>query len=153
MYDSGLMARYLKLLQADEDSRNEYAQCCDSMEWEEYALSTLGELSIKAGKSKIDKTKRVSLINEVSEILDAQSGDEIEYIVTVNGIMIRKITTPFKGYDIEQDLIEDNRTNYLLEKAIMRLEDKIADVGVKGSDYEKVKAEYLEWKKKERAEE
>ena len=153
MYDSGLMERYVKLLQADDESEAEYASYMDSMEeptWENFALMTLAGMTVKAGKSKLDKTRRISLINEIAEILEAESGDEIEYIVSMDGISIRKLSTPYKGYDIEQDLIDDNRTNYLLEKAITRLEDKIAEVGVKGSDYEKIREEYIEWKKKEK---
>ena len=97
----------------------------------------------------MDKTKRISLINEVAEILSAKSGDEIEYVVSTNGITIRKVTTPYKGYDIEQDLISEERINYLLRKAIQMLQERNAEEETKGEDYEKIRKEYIENRKKE----
>jgi hypothetical protein len=48
------------------------------------------------GKTKIDKSMRISLIQDVATILNARTGDEIEYQLTNTEITIKKINTRTK---------------------------------------------------------
>ncbi len=114
---------------------------------EEVALDALYKKTYVVGKTKIDNTKRISLISEIAEMMNAKPGDEIEYHLEGNRIIIWKKTEPFKGYDIDGDIIKENIRKYRLEKEIKNLETE--ESLMKRENYDKVRAEY----EKKRAEE
>jgi hypothetical protein len=59
------------------------------------------------GKSKMDKTKRISLIKEAADLFDIEEGDHI-YFHAINGkIVITKATKKFNSFDIEGEIIEE----------------------------------------------
>lgn len=74
------------------------------------------------GKSKIDKTKRISLIKEIADLLDAEEGDYIEFYATKGKIMIAKQTKSYNGFNFESEEIE--RRIYQFEKEVERKEQE-----------------------------
>lgn len=58
------------------------------------------------GKSKIDKTKRISLIKEVADLFDVKDGDFIYFYANDGKIIINKATKKFNGFDFEGEEIE-----------------------------------------------
>lgn len=95
------------------------------------------------GKSKIDNTKRVSVISELAEIINVGPGDEIEYSMNGGEIILKKITTTYKGFNIEHDLIKERMYDYLAMKYIEtgknRFEGNIDDQPT----YEEAREDYL----------
>jgi hypothetical protein len=97
----------------------------------------------KFGKTKIDKTMRISLIKEIADLLNAEPGDEIQYTLIKGEICISKVTNTYRGYNIEEDLILENIFNYVKDNNL----DGIECFDAK-DDYDEIKKEYLERKKK-----
>ena len=58
------------------------------------------------GKSKMDRTKRVSLIKEVADLFEIEEGDYIYFHAIEGKIIINKATKKFNGFDIEGEEIE-----------------------------------------------
>ena len=74
------------------------------------------------GKSKMDKTKRISLIKEVADLFDMEDGDHI-YFHAINGkIIITKATKKFNGFDIEGEIIEQRIREKEMEVADAEIE-------------------------------
>lgn len=118
-------------------------------------MSIYNNGTIPLGKTKVDQTKRISLIKNVAEIFDAIPGDEIEYylkritIDTVDGeheelmLCIKKVTKPFKGWNFEEKEI-DERMRAILPKWDSRNEstdDYESDFAKAQEEYEKYKEE------------
>jgi len=59
------------------------------------------------GKSKIDRTKRISLIKEVADLFDIEEGDYIYFHAIEGRIVINKATKKFNGFDFEGEEIEN----------------------------------------------
>ena len=90
------------------------------------------------GKSKMDKTKRISLIKEVADLFDMEEGDHI-YFYAVNGkIFINKATKKFGGFDLEGEEIEAR---------IREKEDEIMDADFERRDPVSDMKEYEEARK------
>jgi len=61
---------------------------------------------IYLGKSKMDKTKRISLIKEVADLFDMEEGDSVYFYAVDGKISINKATKKFGGFDSEGEEIE-----------------------------------------------
>lgn len=118
---------------------------------EEYAIRSLSTFSHIIGKTKIDKTMRISLISEVAEMLDARPGEEIEYEISGFEVKIRKVTTPFEGFNVADDIIRENIVDYIAKRRI-EMDQKIkkdADMkNKKPDDYDEIRKKFIEQRKK-----
>lgn len=131
--------------------RNEYEDWVHSVSEEEaretteedYARSRLNEFKHVIGKSKIDNTKRVSVISELAEIINASPGDEIEYSTNGTEILFRKVTATYKGYNIEQNLIDERMYDYLAMKWIETDVNEYNKNPNNKPTYEEAKEEYM----------
>ena len=83
---------------------------------------SLGGKMVYLGKSKIDKTKRISLIKEIAELLGAEEGDYIEFYATRGKITIFKQTKGYDGFYFENEEIENRILQ--LEREIERKENE-----------------------------
>ena len=95
------------------------------------------------GKTKIDKTMRISLIKEIAELLNAEAGDEIKYMLRGGEICISKVTNTYRGHDIEADLILENLYHYVKNNRLDTVEAFESN-----DDYDEIRKEYLELRKK-----
>ena len=100
----------------------------------------IGTTKFTFGKTKIDKTMRISLIKDVAEILNADIGDEIRYELDGSVIKISKVVDSYKGREIEEELYLENILRYLKERA---WEYSVGDDD-EIDDYEEAKREYIE---------
>ena len=58
------------------------------------------------GKSKTDRTKRISPIKEAADLFEMEEGDYIYFHAVEGKIIINKATEKFNGFDIEGEEIE-----------------------------------------------
>lgn len=135
---------YIRIMNTDP---SHYDHDPSDISEEEFALYELKKFSHIAGRTKIDKTMRISLISEIAGILDARPGEEIEYEVSNLEIKIRKITTPLKGYDIGRDIIKENTVEYAAKKKMcmeeeLERERKMGETISEG--YDEIRNLYLE---------
>jgi len=100
----------------------------------------IGTTKFTFGKTKVDKTMRISLIKDVAEILNADIGDEIRYELDGSVIKISKVVDSYKGREIEEELYLENILRYLKERA---WEYSVGDDD-EIDDYEEAKREYIE---------
>jgi hypothetical protein len=114
---------------------------------ERYAEACLQRFKHTIGKTKIDKTMRISLISEVADLLDARPGEEIEYEISGLEIRFRKVTIPYQGYMIEDDIIKENILEYAAKKKMEVDEEaerkKLMANPKQSASYEDIKSQYL----------
>ena len=58
------------------------------------------------GKTKIDKTRRISLIKEVADLFEIVEGDNVQFYAEDGKIIIKKQTIKYDGFDFEKEEIE-----------------------------------------------
>lgn len=110
---------------------------------EDFAMEQLDKFQHTIGRTKIDKTKRASVISELAEIIFVSPGDEIEYIARGTEIILKKVTSKYMGFDVEGDVIKERMYDYL---AMKKLEiDTTHCEGPQGdaSSYEEARNEFL----------
>ena len=68
-------------------------------------MDLLGKNKHYLGKSKLDKTHRISLIKEVADLFEILDGEYVRFFISDGNIIVEKETKPFDGFDFEQDEI------------------------------------------------
>lgn len=59
------------------------------------------------GKTKMNKTRQISLIKEVADLFEIEEGEYVKFYAQGGEIIIRKDVRKYDGFDFETELIKD----------------------------------------------
>jgi len=59
------------------------------------------------GKTKMNKTRQISLIKDIADIFEIEEGEYINFYAEDGNIIIRKTTVKYDGFDFEREMIEE----------------------------------------------
>jgi len=63
------------------------------------------------GKTKMNKTRQISLIKDIADIFEIEEGEYINFYAEDGNIIIRKTTVKYDGFDFEREMIEEKVRN------------------------------------------
>jgi len=96
------------------------------------------------GKTKMNKTRQISLIKDIADIFEIEEGEYINFYAEDGNIIIRKTTVKYDGFDFEREMIEERVRNLEMDilESVRADFDELDDMeDRRGAAYEIFKSE------------